>query len=227
MKMGRLQAFAIHLLISLAVFAALLSAMWLWFFPGALFAAAGGWQGVQLIALVDLVLGPCLTLIVFNRSKPVAELRRDLTIIGVIQVLALVGGVYAAHMVRPLAVVHVFDTLYVHDQESFSSAGLGLGEQKRLTGWSPRFYYVPVPVTSEEFLQQHIQGVLNGAEPLQERYDLFLPMPSSPEEASALLQPGSEKFGGCLRVDIESAYTKGSACIDTQRMRLYDFIESP
>jgi hypothetical protein len=226
-KIGRVQAFAIHLLISLAVFAALLGAMWFWFFPGALFAAAGGWQGVQIIALVDLVLGPCLTLIVFNRNKPAAELRRDLALIGLVQVLALAGGVYAAHLVRPLAVVHVFDTLYVHNQEIFSSKGLDAGRQEWLTGWRPEFYYVSVPDSPEEFLQQHIKDVLDGAEPLQDRYDLFLPMPGMPKEVDALLLPGSEKVGGCLRVDIESAYAKGSVCIDTQRMRLYDFIESP
>jgi hypothetical protein len=225
-KIGRLQAFAIHLLISLAVFAALLGAMWLWFFPGALFAAAGGWQGVQIIALVDLVLGPCLTLIVFNRRKPAAELRRDLTLIGLMQVVALAGGVYAAHLVRPLAVVQVFDTLYVHNQESFSSKGLNLEAQKRLTGWLPRFYYVPVPGTPEEFLQQHIKDVLNGATPLQERYDLFQPMLGASEQLGALLRAGSKEMDGCLRVDIESAYTKGSVCVDTQRMRLYDFIET-
>lgn len=226
MEIGRLHAFAIHLLISLAIFAALLGAMWLWFFPGALFAAAGGWQGVQIIALVDLVLGPCLTLIVFNRRKPSAELRRDLTLIGLIQVVALAGGVYAAHLVRPLAVVQVFDTLYVHNQESLSIKGFDLEAQKRLTGWLPRFYYVPVPGTPEEFLQQHIKDVLNGATPLQERYDLFQPMPGAPEQLGALLRAGSKEMDGCLRVDIESSYTKGSVCVDTQRMRLYDFIES-
>ena len=227
MKIGRLQAFAIHLLISLAIFAALLSAMWLWFFPGALFAAAGGWQGVQIIALVDLVLGPTLTLIVFNSNKPAAELRRDLTLIGVVQVLALAGGVYAAHLVRPLVVVHVFDTFYVHNQESFESNGLTLEQREQLAGWLPRFYYVPVPSAPEEFLQQHIKGVLNGDKPLHERFDLFRPMPDSPEQRAALLQPGGEKTDACLRVDIESAYAEGSVCVDLQRLRLYDFAKPP
>ena len=171
-------------------------------------------------------MGPCLTLIVFNRRKPAAELRRDLALIGLIQVVALAGGVYAAHLVRPLAVVQVFDTLYVHNQESLSTKGLDLEAQKRLTGWLPRFYYVPVPGTPEEFLQQHIKDVLNGATPLQERYDLFQPMPDAPEQLGALLRAGSKEMDGCLRVDIESAYTKGSVCVDTQRMRLYDFVET-
>lgn len=225
--MGRVQAFTIHLLISLAVFAALLGAMRLWFFPGALFAAAGGWQGLQIIAVVDLVLGPCLTLIVFKPSKPAAELRRDLAIIGLIQVAALAGGIYAAHLVRPLAVVHVFDTFYVHNQESFSSNELDAGEQARLTGWRPRFYYVSVPGSPEEFLQQHIKDVLNGAKPLQDRFDLFKPMPDSPEQVDIVLRSGNKDADGCLRVDIESAYAKGAVCIDTPRMRLYDFVESP
>ncbi|XFB08520.1 hypothetical protein AAGT13_06380, partial [Azotobacter salinestris] len=96
------------LLVSIALF---------WLFPGGLFQAAGGREGLKIVVAVDLVLGPCLTLIVFNLRKPRSELVRDLSLIALVQVLALGAGVWQVLKVRPLAVVQVFDTFYVLNRE--------------------------------------------------------------------------------------------------------------
>ncbi|KAB0769044.1 hypothetical protein F7O87_33620, partial [Pseudomonas aeruginosa] len=63
---SRWRAFFIHLLISLAIFIVLLAIICLWWYPGALFEIAGGWQGVRIVAAVDMVLGPLLTLVVYD-----------------------------------------------------------------------------------------------------------------------------------------------------------------
>ena len=51
------QAFILHLVLSLLIFSSLIYVMALYWFPGELFFLDGGWQGLKLVAMVDLVLG--------------------------------------------------------------------------------------------------------------------------------------------------------------------------
>lgn len=67
---NRYQAFAIHLGLSFLIFIVLASLIVFYWYPGFLFATDGGWQGIRLIAGVDLVIGPCLTLLLYKRGKP-------------------------------------------------------------------------------------------------------------------------------------------------------------
>lgn len=105
--MSRFTAFAIHLGISTGIFLALFALVWFVWYPDEYFATDGGWEGIRLIAAVDVVLGPLLTLIIFRAGKP--GLRRDLTIIGIVQTLALSAGVWIVHSERPLLVVFAED----------------------------------------------------------------------------------------------------------------------
>jgi len=102
---NRFGAFAIHLGISLVVFIILGYVILFHWYPDFFFASDGGWQGIRLVAFVDLVLGPVLTLVVFNRAKPKRELRRDLSIIGMIQVVCLTAGVWVVYSERPITMV--------------------------------------------------------------------------------------------------------------------------
>ena len=88
----RIKAFLIHLGISLALFLILLYVIVYIWYPPPFFKYDGGWQGIQLIIGVDLVLGPMLTLAVFNVKKARHLLRRDLIIIGIVQIGALIAG---------------------------------------------------------------------------------------------------------------------------------------
>ena len=65
-------------------------------------------------------MGPLLTFTVFSRSKPAGELRRDLAMIGLLQLAALVYGLWTVSIVRPVhlafeidrfRVVHAIDIL--------------------------------------------------------------------------------------------------------------------
>ena len=71
----------------------------------------GGYQGIIIIAGVDLVLGPLLTLIVFNRSK--ASLKIDLSIIACLQLGALIYGVWEVFHQRPIFQVVSHNAIYV------------------------------------------------------------------------------------------------------------------
>lgn len=116
--MNRYKAFAYHLLISLLIFAALAAVIKFFWYPSVLFDIDGGWEGIKLIASVDLIMGPLLTLIVFNPLKK--ELKRDLFIIALLQFSCIAAGMVAVHHVRPVAVVYhdgVFETLGAGDYQ--------------------------------------------------------------------------------------------------------------
>lgn len=109
----RARAAGIHLLISAAVAAvaaALVFGVW---FPGIYRQVAGGRDLFILITSVDVVLGPLLTFAVFNLKKGWPHLRRDLAVIGVIQLAALVYGLVTVYGARPVAMVFEADRFRV------------------------------------------------------------------------------------------------------------------
>ncbi len=99
--MNRYQAFGIHFGISLLIFIGLVAMVFLVWYPGLLFDSEEGWKSLVLIAGVDLVLGPLLTLLVFNPGKK--SLKFDLALIFVTQISALCAGSYTIHNNRPVA----------------------------------------------------------------------------------------------------------------------------
>ena len=74
-------------------------------YPEPYFSVDGGWQGIRLVAAVDLVLGPFITFLIFDLSKSRKAIVFDLVTIMVIQFGALAYGVYATYSQRPVAVV--------------------------------------------------------------------------------------------------------------------------
>lgn len=103
----RWRAFAIHVGISLAILGVLLYVLFVHWFPGHLFDTDGGWQVLQIIIGVDLVLGPLLTLVAASPGKTTRELRKDFTVIALIQVAALAWGTWMAWHNRPYAMIWV------------------------------------------------------------------------------------------------------------------------
>ncbi len=109
----RARAAGIHLLISAlvaALAAALVFGVW---YPGAYRVLSGGRELFLLIASVDVVLGPLLTFAVFNLKKGWPHLRRDLAVIGAIQLAALGYGLHTVYVARPVAMVFEVDRLRV------------------------------------------------------------------------------------------------------------------
>lgn len=106
---GRFVAAGVHLLISLlvaAVAAALVFGVW---YPYPFREISGGLSLFGLLISVDVVVGPLLTWLVFNRRKPAKELRRDLAIVGCLQLVALVYGLWSMHQARPMYLIHEVD----------------------------------------------------------------------------------------------------------------------
>jgi len=114
----RLLAAASHLGISALIAAAVaLVTLGLWY-PGAFAEMAGGRRLFLLILGVDVVMGPLLTLIVFDIRKPRRELVRDLAVIGTLQLAALGYGLHTLYVARPVALAYEpgrFRIVIAHD----------------------------------------------------------------------------------------------------------------
>lgn len=109
----RLQASGIHLGVSLAIAAlAALLVFALWY-PYPYRENSGGRELFLIVTTVDVILGPLITLTIFNRSKPRTVLVRDLGVVGLIQLLALVYGLWTVCIARPVHVVFEFDRFRV------------------------------------------------------------------------------------------------------------------
>ncbi|MFZ6864521.1 TfpX/TfpZ family type IV pilin accessory protein [Undibacterium sp. Ji67W] len=101
---SRLKAMFFHVLIS-GVIAGVgsLIILFLWY-PWPLSEMSGGWSLLLLVCSVDVVLGPLLTLVIFDTRKPRSEIVRDLTIIAVLQLSGLCYGVHTVYLARPVVI---------------------------------------------------------------------------------------------------------------------------
>lgn len=102
----RVKATLSHFLISLIIFSLIVYILLFFWYPSPYFTAEGGWKGLKIVAAVDLVLGPLLTLIVFDIKKTKVKLIGDLIVIGLLQLSALAWGINTIYNQRPIAIVY-------------------------------------------------------------------------------------------------------------------------
>lgn len=110
-KVTRWQASGLHLLISIAIGAGVLTLMLTVWYPWPLFEAMGGSGLLLLLCGVDVVLGPLITLIVFRQGK--RGMKFDLAVIATVQLAALLYGTHVVYLARPAFIVFVKDQFEV------------------------------------------------------------------------------------------------------------------
>jgi hypothetical protein len=109
--MSRWRAFAIHLLISVLIAGSVAAVLFLVWYPPKLLGFAGAEGLLFLMAGIDIVVGPLLTLIVFKAGKK--GLKFDLALISLAQAAFLAYGVWTSWQSRPVFIVSVNGTLEV------------------------------------------------------------------------------------------------------------------
>lgn len=147
---ARLKAAGIHLSLSLVIFAVALYLILFHWYPGFHFTVDGGWRGVRIMAGVDLVLGPLLTLVIFNPFKARRLIAFDLGCIAVAQLAALAWGFYAVHGQRPVAVSY-YEGAFL----SLTAAPLAIEKQpadyaNQFSDRRPPLVYVDPPKDDQE-----------------------------------------------------------------------------
>ena len=237
-------AFTIHLVLSLMIFSSLVAMMLIFWFPGDLFIMDGGWEGLKLVAMVDLILGPALTLILFKPGKP--GLKFDLSVIAVVQIAALSYGFYTTYHQRTVAVVFAenqFTTVSAKDNRESDMALARLELEPKALPPSKAFdiplFISPLPGNYGAYLAE----ILNGMPSAQERSDRYVvldgrnkQMESHQKSAGDLEQSGAlakvEKAASDLDRTLDSLevyrfkarYASGYALYDPETSRIIDYI---
>ena len=188
-RFTRVQAALIHLGLSALVAATIVAVMLLLWYPSPYFAAAGGGTLLMLLIGVDVVLGPLLTLIVYDPAKK--SLLYDLAVIAMLQIAALIYGVNVMASARPAFVVYLrggFDVVSANDvvTEDMAQAQLPEFQSVPLTG--PRLAAARVPVDPGVQLRIGMEAAAGGADlTAYPRY--YIPYATASREAAASGKP--------------------------------------
>ncbi|HVO00236.1 MAG TPA: hypothetical protein VMT49_09365 [Steroidobacteraceae bacterium] len=146
----RLKAFSLHLAASAVVLTLVLGGLYLgWYrWPGWYLCAA--LTVVPILLVVDLTIGPLLTLLVANPRKPRRELARDIAVIASVQLVALVYGAGTLWNGRPLYYAFSEDRLQLVQASDLGAVEVAraLKENPALAPhWYslPRWVWAPLP----------------------------------------------------------------------------------
>ena len=191
---NRWQAFLVHLGLSTVIFLVLLYLIVFHWYPQPYFATDGGWQGVRLITGVDLVLGPLLTLIVYKLGKP--RLKLDLTLIGLVQTVALVWGTWLVHGERIALVSYADGTFYTLTGEQVRMIGGKAQDIAVQSDQTPPYSFVRLPDDPKERRTLLLGAALHGVLPYQfeERHEPY-GREHLPEVVTKSIDPGRLMHG--------------------------------
>jgi hypothetical protein len=151
----RLKAFSLHLLSSATVLTLILGSLYLgWYrWPG--WHLTDVTQVVLVMVCVDVVLGPTLTFIIANQKKSRRELTRDIGIIVVVQLCALIYGSVSLWNGRPLYYAFSESVLQLVQAYDIEAAEADAGRRQN-PGLAPHWYslprwiWAPLPQASDE-----------------------------------------------------------------------------
>jgi hypothetical protein len=141
----------------------------LWY-PPMYAAIAGGWILFSLLVGINILLGPCLTLMVASSSKAYAVLRRDIGLIVLIQLGAFFYGIGSIAMARPVHLVFEVDRFRVVSAADVSATVLAqaLPVYRQLPWTGPTVIAARLSFTEEEkmhSLELGLQGIDLGMQP--------------------------------------------------------------
>lgn len=195
---SRLYAAGTHLGLSVLVALLVAGLVFTLWYPWPYRTASGGQELFLLITAVDVVMGPCLTLAIFNIDKGWRLLRRDLMVIALLQLSALAYGLHTVYAARPVALVfekdrfRVISVVDVHEAELEKASP----EYRRLPLTGPWLLSTRPPKDEEyaDALEMGFKGVDVGQRPI-----FWQPYGLSREEALKKARPVSvlyEKYEG-------------------------------
>lgn len=132
--MTRWKASAIHLALSILVLCTIAAVIvWRWYPPG-LFHMANADKLLLIIAGVDVVMGPFLTLIVYKQGKK--SLKFDLAVIALLQLAAMGYGLHTVWQSRPVYMVALVDRFHLVFANELDSTDLqAASERYRTLPW--------------------------------------------------------------------------------------------
>jgi hypothetical protein len=150
----RLKASGLHLSASATLLTLILGSLYLgWYrWPG--WYLTGVVRILVIVGIVDLALGPTLTLLIANPRKPRPELARDIAVIVCVQLVALVYGATTLWRGRPLYYTFSVDRLEIVQASDLEANEIALAQRHNSAlapHWysRPRWVWAPLPESSE------------------------------------------------------------------------------
>jgi len=138
----RLTAFALHLLGSAGALTLVLGALYFGWYRWPAWYLVSVLHVVGIVVLVDLVIGPTLTLIVANPRKARRVFARDVAMIVTVQIAALVYGTVTLWNGRPLYYTFSVDRLEIVQASDIEAPETALA-QRRNPALAPHWYSLP------------------------------------------------------------------------------------
>lgn len=183
----KFKAASIHFGLSVVVFLTLLYFILFEWYPEPFFTIDGGVYGIKLIAGIDLILGPCITFIVYNYTKSIKEIIFDLSMIAAIQISALVWGILQVYDERPVAVVFWEDSFYTVTSDYYEQQGIDLGELEKFSQHAPPVIIAKKPSGVVEL--EAMLDLLNKGIPPYAQYQLYHDYKDDVDELSSKTIP--------------------------------------
>lgn len=174
-KSKRLLAFLIHFCISLFVALCVAAVVYFVWYPQPLAKAMGVTNIFLIMLVIDVVLGSVLTLIVYKEGKK--SLKFDLSVIVVIQLLALIYGVFVIMQGRPVWIVFNADRFDAISYQEIDNRNIHKAKpiyQKPSLG-SPKFVAAIMPVGVDERNDVVLESVFAGID-IAYRPNLYVPL---------------------------------------------------
>lgn len=218
---SRWTAFAIHLVLSLAVLVLLLAIIFYWWFPRDLI-FAGGVEGLRILIGVDIVLGPVLTLMVYKYGKK--GLKSDLILISTLQIVCLLGGLWLVFNERPLLQVLADDGVHLLAASDYKFYQIDpSGHSRRTPGW----VLMDIPEDHAQLGSIKFTSEFADEKPFVFRDDLYLPMREQGKarydsrirfiqqamDDKFLVRLGKRNNDDCDWVPLHSKHNFGFACV--------------
>jgi hypothetical protein len=151
--MTRWKAFTIHLTISATIAVGVSALMLMLWYTSIFFAAAGGRTLLILLLGVDVIIGPLITLIIFNAKKSRKMLIFDFSVIAILQIAALIYGMSVMFQSRPVYVAFTKDSFSLVTANEIDRTDLDLSSNpafKSLPLTGPVFVYAEMPGNASE-----------------------------------------------------------------------------
>src|SRR3954470_22076859 len=146
-------ATAIHFLVTALLAACAATLIFLVWFPRPFATMIGGTELFMLVVGCDLALGPLISLVIYNSRKSRRTLVTDYSVIGVLQLAAMIYGVYIVAGTRPVYVAFDGDRIEVVTARDVRPTELEAARDpryRRLPLDGPRLVSVRVPAAEEQ-----------------------------------------------------------------------------
>jgi len=177
----RLIASGVHLAGSIAVISVYLGfVLFVWYpYPYSVIHSVS--HVIWILVGVDVVLGPLFTLLIFDVRKPRAELKRDIGIIVLIQISALLWGIGVTYEMRPVFAVFQEDTIYTVVKKDIDVDRLPAQMSLPAFWERPKMIYIP-PLSTEEKIAVGIDAVKGTAPDVMYQAQRYRPFSADARE---------------------------------------------